>query len=242
MRERKTFLGLAKRSFPFLFGGIWLVCGAPFLIVGIYTGIDAVRQEEGFRTHAQVADGMVLTKSIVRSKNDTSYRVGYRFTASDGTVVKNEAKVGVPLWDRLVERGPVRVTYLPERPRASRIEEQGADWVLPLVFAGVGLVFVPLGGFVFFKGVSGILRELRLETSGTLTEAVVLEVTPTNASLNGVPQWRIRYRYLDHRGREGIGASNLMAPEEAQAWNPGDKAMARFDPRAPKKSVWVGRA
>jgi hypothetical protein len=241
MRQPKTFIGLAKRSFPFMFGGIWLVCGAPFLVVGIYTGFDTIRQEQGFRTYARVTDGMVLTKSIVRNKNDTSHRVGYRFTASDGSVVKSEATVGASLWDRLVERGPVRVTYLPDRARTNRIEEQGADWMLPLIFGGIGLLFVGLGGFVFFTGVNGILRELRLETTGTLTEALVLDVAPANVTFNGVPQWRVRYRYHDHRGRTRTGGSGVMTPEEARVWKAGDRAMARFDPRAPKKSVWVGR-
>jgi hypothetical protein len=156
-------------------------------------------------------------------------------------VVKAEATVGAALWDRLVERGPVHVTYLPDRPRTNRIEEQGADWALPLIFGGMGLLFVVLGGFVFFKGVSGIQRELSLETAGTLTEALVVEVAPAGVTFNGVPQWRIRYRYHDHRGRTRTGASSVMAPEEAHAWKAGDRAMARFDPRAPKKSVWVGR-
>lgn len=239
---QRSFFGLAKRSFAFWFGGIWLFCGAPFLIIGIYVGVDTIRQHERFKRDGQVVEGMVLTKRISRSKDSTSYWVGYRFSAPDGTVVKTEAKVTGDLWDRLVEREPVQVTYLPGDARRHRIEGDGPDWVLPGVFVILGVVFVPLGGWIFFKGLGGVLRELRLESAGTMAEATVAEVGPADVSFNGVPQWRIRYRYQDQRGRMHDGESGLLVPEEAQEWKVGDKGVARFDASAPKKSVWVGKA
>lgn len=240
--RQRTFLTLARRSFPFWFGGIWLVCGLPFLIIGIYVGIDTVRQQERYTNEAQVAQGMVLAKWISRgSEESTSYRVRYRFHAPDGAVVTSETKVSGALWDRLVEREPVRVTYLPDQPRTHRIEDQGPDWILPLVFTGLGIVLVPLGGWIFSRGLGGILRELRLQSEGTLAEATVMEVGPADVSFNGVAQWRIRYRYQDHGGRRRHGESGLLAPEEAQQWKAGDRGVARFDAHAPRKSVWLGK-
>ncbi len=242
MASERSFFGLAKKSFAFWFGGIWLFCGAPFLIIGIYVGIDTMRQQARFRDEAQVAQGMVLTKSIRSSTDSKTYWVGYRFSAPDGIVVNGEAKVSEEFWDRLVEREPVQITYLPSDPRSHRIEGEGPDWMLPLIFTVLGLVLVPLGGGIFLKGVRGILRELRLQVEGTMAEATVVEVGPANASLNGIPQWRIRYRYQDHRGRTHTGESALMAPDEAQEWKVGDTGAARFDTRASKKSIWIGRA
>lgn len=247
MRQQRSFFGLAKRSFAFWFGGIWFFVGAPFLIIGIYVGINTFRQQARFEREGQVTQGMVLTKWISRSRDSqgresTSYRVSYRFSAPDGTVVQREAQVSGELWDRLVEREPVRVTYLPSDPEINRIEDETSAWMLPLIFTGLGLVFVPIGGVIFFKGLGGILRELRLQDQGTMVEATVVEVGPAGVSLNGVRQWRIRYRYQDHRGRTRTGESGLMAPEEAQAWKAGDTGTVRFDVRAPKKSMWVGRA
>lgn len=240
-RER-SFFGLAKRSFAFWFGGIWFFCGAPFLIIGIYVGVDTIRERGRFQKEAQVAEGMVLTKRITRSKDSTNYWVGYRFSAPDGTVVQAEAKVSGDLWDRLVEREPVQVTYLPSDTRRHRIQGDGPDWVLPGVFVILGVVLVPLGGWIFFRGLSGVLRELRLQSAGTMAEATVEEVGPADVSFDGVPQWRIRYRYRDHRGRAHRGESGRLVPEEAQEWKAGDTGVTRFDTQAPRKSVWVGRA
>jgi hypothetical protein len=241
-RRERSFLSLARRSFPFWFGGIWLVCGAPFVVAGIWVGIDTARQQQRYATQAQVAEGMVLTKRIRRgSKESTSYWVGYRFTAPDGGVVRAEKEISGALWDRLVEREPIRITYLPGRPEVHRLEDQGPDWVMPLAFTAIGSLFAGLGGFIFLRGLRSILRELRLHEEGTRTEATVTEVEPANVSFNGVGQWRIRYRYRDHGGRERYGESNLISPEEAEQWKAGDTGVALFDVQAPGKSIWVGK-
>jgi hypothetical protein len=242
--RRRSFLGLARRSFPFWFGGIWLVCGLPFVAAGIWVAIDTVRQQERYAARAQVADGMVLTKRIGRGskQSEKSYWVSYRFRAADGNVVQDEKKVSAALWDRLVERQPVRITYLPERPHAHRLEDEGPDWVMPLVFTGLGSLFAGLGGWIFLRGLRSILGELRLHEEGTRTEATVTVVEPANVSFNGVGQWRIRYRYRDHGGRERQGESTLIPPDEAEQWKAGDTGVARFDAHAPGQSIWVGKA
>jgi len=126
-------------------------------------------------------------------------------------------------------------------PATSRIEGETTAWILPLIFTGLGLVFVPVGGFIFYKGVAGIRRELRLHSEGMSTQATVEKMEPTNFRFNEVTQWRIRYRYRDHQGLTHQGQSNLMQPEEAQAWKAGDEATVLFDTGAPEQSVWVGR-
>lgn len=224
-----TFVGAARRSFA-------------FLIIGLYAAYDTVQQQQRFKTEAHVADGMVLTKSIRRNKNSSSFWASYRFPAPDGTTLRHEVKVSARLWDQLVERERVHVTYLASDPKTNRLEGAGPDWVLPGVFTLLGLVFAPIGGVIFFKGVRGIMRQLRLQTEGTRADATVVEVEPANVSFNGVPQWQIRYRYQDHRGRTHGGQSGVMAPEEAEPWKVGDTGVIRFDPHAPKKSFWVGRA
>jgi hypothetical protein len=128
----KSFFSLAKKSFPFWFGGIWLFCGLPFLLMGLYMTIDTFRLQQRFKDEAPVAEGMVLTKTITSNKDSKNYRVGYRFRAPDGSLVKSEAKVTGDVWDRVTERGPVRVTYLSSDPKINHIEGTATPALLPL--------------------------------------------------------------------------------------------------------------
>ncbi len=241
MESPQSFLSLAKKSFAFWFGGIWLFCGAPFLLIGLYLAIDTFHLQERFKNEALVTEGMVLTKSITSDKNSRTYRVGYRFYAPDGTAVKNEVKVSGKFWNQVAERGPIRVTYLSSDPKTNRIDGTETGWTLALIFTGVGLFFVPVGGLIFFKGLSGIFRELRLQQSRAIAEATVIYVAPAGVSFNGVPQWQIRYRYQDYKGQRHIGESCPMSPAEAEKWKVGDRGTAKFDARAAHKSAWVGK-
>jgi len=67
--RQRTFLGLAGRSFGFWFGGIWLLCGVPFLVVGLYAGVDTIRQQARFR---------VFEEQIERRKLDLLVRARER--------------------------------------------------------------------------------------------------------------------------------------------------------------------
>jgi hypothetical protein len=241
MIARKSFFSLAKKSFPFWFGGIWLFCGLPFLLMGLYLTMEGFRLQQRFKDEALVTEGVVLTKTITSNRDSRNYRVGYRFRAPDGSLVKSEAKVTGDFWDRVTERGPVRVTYLSSDPKINHIEGAETGWTLALIFAGLGFFFVTFGGFIFFKGTSRVFRELRLASAGAVAEATVIDVGPAGVSFNGVPQWRIRYRYQDYKGQKRIGESGPMSPAEAQEWKVGDKGTARFDAKAPKKSAWIGK-
>ncbi|HEV8712576.1 MAG TPA: DUF3592 domain-containing protein [Candidatus Binatia bacterium] len=244
MRKGYSFLSINAQSFWLWFGGIWLVVGAPFFSIGIYTAIQTANQQERFQQEGQVAQGMVLTKSIKSNSKNSSpqYWVTYRFTTPDGQVMKGSAQVNVEAWDRLQERGPIQVTYVPHAPQSHRVEGQDSGWVLPLIFTILGSVFTLLGGFVFLKGLSQVRRTRRLEREGMITEGTVLEIVPGNLSINDIPQWMIHYRYQDHLGRTHRGQSSLLSPEEAQAWQVGDTGTVRFDGRQPHQSAWVGKA
>lgn len=161
-RRQHSFITVAGHSFAFVFGGIWLLCGVPFLVTGIYVGIDTMRERGRYQREARVAEGIVLTKRISRSRDSTSYHVGYRFSA-EGTVVTGEAEVSGDLWDRLVEREPLAVTYLPGEPRRHRIEGEGPSFLLPAIHLALAVVLVPLGGWIFSRGVREVRRQLRLQ-------------------------------------------------------------------------------
>src|SRR5512132_1830710 len=112
-RGRQSIFELARGNFWLLFGGIWAVVGLPFLIVGIVLALQPSRYQ-----NAETADGMVLTKVIARnSKNsNVDYVVTYRFLTADGQTVEGRASVKRDAWDRLRERGTIKVAYQPRSP------------------------------------------------------------------------------------------------------------------------------
>ena len=151
---------MAIQSFWVRFGSIWFFVGTPFLIIGIYTAIQTMTQQERFQKEGQSTQGMVLTKAIQVGKksSDSSYRITFCFTTADGKVVNGSASVSPELWDGLEERGPVQVTYLPDKPQSNRVDGKKVDWMLPIVFAIVGGIVTSLGGFVLIKAVRQLGR------------------------------------------------------------------------------------
>lgn len=229
-------------NFWLFFGGIWLLVGFPFLCIGLGVAGSTYLRHQRLDEAGRATEGIVLTKSY-SDDGDSSARhsVGYRFTAPGGRVLRGTADVDGATWDRLAERGPVRVTYLPSDPATHRIDGETRDWLLGGIFAVVGGIFTILGGFVFVRGLQVLRRVERLERGGREAEAEVLEVAPGSISVNDVPQYVIRYRYVDHRGKTHAGRSAPMPPEEAEAWQAGDRGTVRYDADRPGASVWVGR-
>jgi uncharacterized protein DUF3592 len=157
-RMRKRHASSAGlKSFGVIFGGIWLAVGAPFLVACVYTAMtDKLQQkqliENGRRTH-----GIVLAKSYSPDSTQ-AFSVDYRFTASSGAVVKGTTQVTGDVWDRLVERGPIEVTYLPDRTAVARVQGHSRDTLLSLIFIIVGGILTLVGGFIFVVGVRNSRR------------------------------------------------------------------------------------
>jgi hypothetical protein len=158
MMKKGCFLSLAMQSFWVRFGSIWFFVGMPFLIIGIYTGIQTMTQQGRLQREGQSVQGMVLTKAIQGGKKSSneSYQITYRFSTANGKVVMGEASVSLEIWDRLEERGPVQVTYLPDKPQSNRVEGKKVDWMLPIGAGITGFVLTFLGGFVLFKALRQI--------------------------------------------------------------------------------------
>ena len=129
-----------------VFGGILLLIGAIFLLVGMFN----LRHERAFRAAARTATGIVLTKSskveddYQNNTQRTRYYIGYRFTTEDGTPVKGSEEVNWYSWTSIHERDPVQITYLPQHPSRNRLAQDGP---------GFSLWFTVLGGLVCGAGV-----------------------------------------------------------------------------------------
>jgi uncharacterized protein DUF3592 len=238
---------ITAKNFWLWFGGIWLVCGLPFLIIGLYAGNQRISADRRLAAEGRTVDGMVLTKAITYSSSSNSnrsggsptYRVTFRFRTTEG-LISDDAEVSQETWDRLIEREPIQVTYVPDAPHYHRVEGQTGGWIMPTVMTVLGGIFTGLGGFILLRARSRRGMNTRLQREGMTTEAIVTEIRPARMRINGVPQWLVRYQYQDDRGQSRTGSEHL-SPDEGEQWKVGDKATVRYDRKQPNQSLWVGK-
>ncbi|HEY5569256.1 MAG TPA: DUF3592 domain-containing protein [Gammaproteobacteria bacterium] len=240
---------LTAKNFWAFFGGLWLVVGLPFFVIGLYLGVQHVSTEQRLEAEGRTVEGMVLSKAIQTQTSSSSstgsrrtsrsYEVTFRFP-TDEDPVTGRADVSAEAWERLIEREPIAVTYLPDDPERHRVEGQTAGWILPVMFTALGGLFGGVGAFIVLRVLSRRRMIERLQRAGLTADATVTAVAPARIAINGVRQTVVRYRYRDQRGGEHFG-SETLAPEAAAEWNAGDAARVRYDPRRPSDHVWLGR-
>lgn len=240
-------LTITPKNFWLWFGGIWLFCGSPFLIIGLYLGAQHIHVSKRLAAEGRIVEGMVLTKAITYSSANTSsrgssrnptYNVTFRFLTRGG-IMQGKAEVPAETWDTLIEREPIQVTYLPDNPQHYRIEEQTSGWWLPVSFTVMGGIFTSLGGFILLRARSRILTTRRLQREGITATATVSDIRAANMRINGVQQLAVHYEYQDERGRSHTG-KETFPPEEAGRWKEGDRVTIRYDRRRPGQSILVG--
>lgn len=240
---------MSGETFAMWFGGVWLVCGLPFLVLGIYFGMTDRAISERLAREGVSTEGMVLSKTIEagRSRHDgsnptPSYWVRFRFTTPTSVEIDGRSEVNEMAWRTLVERGPIGVRYVPSEPYRYRVDGEADPWYLGYIFAGVGLLMTAIGGPVLVYGIRHTRAVRRLVAKGVGGDATVSAIVPTRITINGEPQWRIDYHYEDERGRRHTGRSEPMSPDAVAEWQPGQRGRIRYDARVPERSAWLGRA
>lgn len=233
-----------QRYFGLIFGGIWLVAGIGVLVGGIAMW----QHEERFAAEAVTTEGKVLTRDIRTARSSSSsgsststeYWVRYRFQAPDGIRYEGGSKVDVHVWEGLQEQGPVTVSYLASDPTTNRVAGE-TDWVGPGIMIGLGGIFSLAGGTIVFVSLGKHMSRARLLRNGMSADGIITAVEVTNFSINRVPQWIIRYRYNDHRGRTYEDKSPYLSPQDANNWKEGDTGKVKYDREKSNKSLWIGR-
>jgi hypothetical protein len=238
---------ITPQNFWLWFGGIWLSVGSLFLVIGISVGVQRIMVKDRLEKEGRSTQGVVLTKEVYTtsskngSRSSPSYRVTFRFAPRQGEIVHGTADVTVETWEELQERGPIHVVYLPDAPQSHHVLGQSkAEVVLPLIFGVLGGILSSIGGFIVFSALGKRKCEKELRRTGGTTEAIVTDSGPANIRINGIPQWKLRYRFQDPSGALQIGATTLT-PEEAQKWQPGQTGKVRYDLRRPRTNLWVGK-
>lgn len=224
--------------FLLLFGGIWFLVGLPFTVIGIYVWT----AEREFDRDARVATGVVLSKDVNHSRNkdgstSTSYSVRYRFTPRGGRSLEGESGVDRDGWNRLAEREPIEIAYLPSDPSNNRVRGI-RKMVLAWIFTGLGSLFTVAGGVILAFGIRGSVRHRRLRANGLTADAVVTRVQASNVRVNRRRQARVCYEFRDDRGQPHTGKSHHMPINEATAWKAGDRITIRYDRDRPRHSLW----
>jgi hypothetical protein len=210
--------------------------------MGVAVGVNRASLDARFAAQGRTVEGTVLAKEIRSSSNgsSTTYRVDFRYSTEQGETVRASADIGGDVWDGLVERGPIEVAYLPDRPPAYRVPGQrNPDALLAYIFAIVGAVLATVGGFLVVNAWRTAKLTAELIRSGALATATVVDVSPGNLRINGVPQWRLRYCFQDSRGK-GYEGSCTLSPVDAESWRQGAEGKVRYDARNPRLHVWVG--
>jgi hypothetical protein len=239
-----SFWPLARRSFGFWFGGIFLVCGLPFFLVSVFLFYDDWR----FAQEARSTQGLVLTKEIrvSRSRSRRSsvssrtkhYEVTYRFTV-DGETFEGRDELSHEKWEQLTERGPVEVLYRPQKASSNRLAGR-SNWLLKTIFGVFGSVFAGVGGIIFVRAVRKTRLESHLRQHGVRAQGTVLELEERNIQINDVQQWRLHYEYRDFQGHRYVSTVD-MPEHEAQQWRAGDTGIVFYDPSRPAEAAWLGR-
>ncbi len=229
---------IARRSILLWFGAAFLAGGLFFLFMGIQWGA----QDERFQNEGRSVEAVVLSKSIKpasREENSsTRYEIAYRFTTEDGREMEGTDAVGVEQWERLDVGDPIEITYLRGDLQSNRAQTTG-DAGSSFAAIVLGSIFAVVGGVFFVRSAIRVWRQWSILQQGQTAQAMVLAIEPSNAEINNVRQWEVRYQYRDNFGRVHEGTSGEVAPELAHAVAVGDTLDIRFDRERPEESVWI---
>ncbi|HEX6266006.1 MAG TPA: DUF3592 domain-containing protein [Burkholderiales bacterium] len=232
---------ITQANFWYFFGGLWLAVGTLFAAIGGSVLWRDTAHEARLAREGVAASGVVLSKSMTGSSQDSGFAVEYRFKAGSA-VTEGSAKVDGAHWDRLVEGEPIELRYVPGAPEVHAVAGQaGGDRVLGIVFALLGSLFAVSGAVIVWRAAARRRFVEELLREGARADGEVLEVLPANARVNRVPQWAIRYRYRDYAGNTHEARTPPMPQEEARSWRPGERGEVRYESARPHRSVWRGR-
>lgn len=186
-------IAITPKNFGLWFGRVWFAVGAHFLVIGLYVGVQHITINKRLDAEGNTVKGLVLTKTIASSSSGSSrsstptYKVTFRFVTPNG-IVPSEAQVTVDVWDSLVEREPIQVTYVPDVPQYYRVEGQVSGWMLPIIFTILGGIFTSLGGFILLLARSRLQTTRRLQREGITTTATVSDIRAAKMRVNGAQQ------------------------------------------------------
>lgn len=179
---------------------LWAVpaIGALFLVIAAFS----LQARLSFESDALRTDGEVV--GVVQSsridndgRRSTSWCPTVRFTSeSSGTLTFTARTCSNPPSYRIGEH--VDVLYLRGEPESAAIDSPAERWLLPLVFGGIGLVFLLIGLLLTLSKLRTQRTAAQVKVSGRPIMATVTDVSlNSQLRLNGRSPWRIHAQWLD---------------------------------------------
>jgi len=155
-----------KKSFGYLFGGIFATVGIGFVVGGLYF----YQSQQAFLATAHKAEGIV--KELIFSRSGKKGGVYYplvEFSTPDGQVHSFRSDTGTnPASYDEGER--VEVRYDPKQPSQAKLTGFWSLWGLSAIFGGLGSIFTLIGLGVLWSGIRTKQRIQQLKVTGTPIE------------------------------------------------------------------------
>ena len=215
-----------KRAIPH--GPIWpgilfSILGGGFLSWAIWLAY----QNHLFASYARHTEGIVVRKFVTETygRHGTVYHhYNFLYEYAVGPLqVERAVEVHGLTWSQYAERDSILITYLPEEPKNSRIDDPSetratstqAHWAL-----GIGLATLIFGcGTTAYIVQKNNIRK-SLMGSGLQTTGKITSVATENPSGKQVRTF-LKLEFSDNRGRLVQGRTWDLSRAEEDAWNEG---------------------
>ena len=163
-----------------LFSLFWTLFSAIFVVVGTGLFINEQVRYNRLLQEGVTVKGTVTDLEIDDSGDSTSYYVHYQFTASingDPTQVKARASVSSSLYDDLETSQKIDVLYASSDPNISTLKAEfgSPDLILPLVFVGMGGLFVLIGLGMMYGSVKAMIELNQLRSQGRQVQGIIFD-------------------------------------------------------------------
>lgn len=180
LKRPKVQQPLVSSGCMLVFALFWTLLSAIFPVVGVGFYINETNDYRQLSREGVIVPGVVLEMRIEESSDSISYEVDYQFTApvnGDPTRFGDSESVSASYFDRLRVGQKIQVRYAASNPELSALEPVFGppSIVLPLVFGGMGGLFVLIGLAMLVSGISGIFYVNALRLRGQQTQAIIFD-------------------------------------------------------------------
>jgi Protein of unknown function (DUF3592) len=185
-----------ERLFPVLFFGIFGVVGMGLLTAGVFS----FRSTRRFLTTAVSASG-VVTENVWRESHSNnrsgSFYPRVRFHTSDGREISFVTNVGSSPPSYQVNE-PVTVLYDPQQPYHAYVRSFAQQWLEPVLFGGLGIVFCSIAGVAVIWKSRTVRNNAWLKRNGQRIQAEITRVELNRSlTVNGSNPYWIVCQWLD---------------------------------------------